>query len=102
MNEVFRPAENIRINARSSYLKLNHTFRKTITGQNGLSYIGPAIWNRIPEFLKKTKNSNTFKHKISFFFYFAALLLNRKNRKFVHAENIVLTIVISMFNNVNE
>ena len=29
MNEVFRPAENIRINTRKSCLKLNHPFRKT-------------------------------------------------------------------------
>ena len=64
MNEVFRPAENIRINTRNSYLKLSQPFRKTSTRQNGLSYIGPAIWNRIPEILKKTKNLNTFKHKI--------------------------------------
>ena len=56
MNEVFRPAENIRINTRNNYLKLSHPFRKTSTGQNGLSYIGPAIWNRIPEILKKPKN----------------------------------------------
>ena len=32
-NEVFRPAENIRINKRNSFLKLNHPFRKTSTGQ---------------------------------------------------------------------
>ena len=36
MNEVFRPAENIRIDTRNN-------FGKTSTGQNGLSYIGPAI-----------------------------------------------------------
>ena len=29
-----------------------------------MSYIGPAIWNRIQEILKKTKNLNTFKHKM--------------------------------------
>ena len=55
MNEVFRPAENIRINTRNSCLKLSHPFRKTSTRQNGLSYTGPAIWNRIPEILKKIK-----------------------------------------------
>ena len=64
MNEVFRLAQNITINTRNSYLMLSHTFRKTSTEQNGLSYIGPAIWNRIPEILKKTKNLNTFKHKM--------------------------------------
>ena len=53
MNEVFRPAENMRINTKNSFRKLNHPFRKTITGQKGLSYIGPAIWNKIPEIIKK-------------------------------------------------
>ena len=55
MNKVFRPTENIRINTRNSYLKLSHPFRKASTGQNGLSCTGPAIWNKIPEILKKTK-----------------------------------------------
>ena len=64
MNKVFRLAENIIINTRNSYLKLSILFRKTSTGQNGLSYIGPAIWNRIPEILKKTKNWNTFKYRM--------------------------------------
>ena len=29
INEVFRPNENMRINTRNSFLKLNHPFRKT-------------------------------------------------------------------------
>ena len=64
MNKVYRPAENIRVNTRNNYLKLPHSFRETTTEQNGLSYIGPAIWNRIPEIFMKTKNLNTFKHKM--------------------------------------
>ena len=62
MNDVFGPAENMRINTRNSFLKLNHPLRKTSTRQKGLSYIGPAIWNRIPKMFKKTRNLNTFKH----------------------------------------
>ena len=62
MNVVFRPAENMRINTRNSFLKLNHPFRKTSTGQKGLSYIGPDIWNRIPETIKKTRNLNNFEN----------------------------------------
>ena len=68
MNEVFRLAENMRINTRNSFLKLNHPFRKTSTGQKGLPYIGPAIWNRIPEIIKKTRNLNTFKHKMKHYY----------------------------------
>ena len=67
-DEVFKSAENIRITTRSRYLKLNHPFGKTSTAQNGLSYIGPAIWNRIPEILKKTKNFNTCKHKMKHYY----------------------------------
>ena len=68
MNGDFRPAENIRINTRNCYFKLNHPSRKTSAGQNGLSDIGPAIWKRIREILKKTKNSNTFKHKMKHYY----------------------------------
>ena len=46
MNEVFRLAEHMR----NSFL-LHHPFRKTSTGQKGLFYIGPAIWNRVPEII---------------------------------------------------
>ena len=67
-NEVFRLAENMRINTKNSFLKLNHPFRNTSTGQKGLSYIGPAIWNRIPEIIKKTRNLNTFKHKMKHYY----------------------------------
>ena len=65
MNEVFRPAGNMRINTRNSFLQLNHPFRKTNTGPKGLSYIGPAIWTRNPQIIKKTRNLNTFKHKMN-------------------------------------
>ena len=64
MNEVFRPSENMRISTKDSFLKLNHSFQKTSTGQKGLSYIGPTIWNRIAEIIMKTINLNTFKHKM--------------------------------------
>ena len=64
MKEVFRLGENIGINTKNSFLKLNHSFLRTSTGQKGFYYIGPAIWNRNPEFFHKTRNLNTFKHKI--------------------------------------
>ena len=68
MNEVFRPAENMRIKARNSFLKLNHSFRKTSTRPKGLSYFGPAIWDRIREIIKKTRNLNTFKHMMKHYY----------------------------------
>ena len=57
LGEIFRQAENIRITTRSSYLKRSSS--KTSNGQKRLSYTGPAIWNRIPELLKETKNLKT-------------------------------------------
>ena len=58
----------MRRNSINSFLKLNHPFRKTSTGQKDLSYIGPAIWKRIPEIFKKTRNLNTFKHKMRHYY----------------------------------
>ena len=43
MNEVFRSVEDVSVNVRNSYLKLNHPFRNTSTGKNDLFYSGPAI-----------------------------------------------------------
>ena len=61
-------AENMRIKARNSFLKLNHSFRKTSTRPKGLSYFGPAIWDRIREIIKKTRNLNTFKHMMKHYY----------------------------------
>ena len=68
MNVVFRPAENMRIRTRNSFLKQNHPFRKTSTGQKVLSYTGLPIWNRVPQIFKKTRNLNTFKHKMEHYY----------------------------------
>ena len=50
------------LSLRNSYQKLQHPFRKTNTGQNVLSFIGPALWNKVPEEIKRTTNLNAFKH----------------------------------------
>ena len=49
---------------RNSYQKLQQPFRKTNTGQNALSFIGPALWNKVPEEIKRTTNLNAFKHNL--------------------------------------
>ena len=49
---------------RNSYQKIQQAFRKTDTGQNTLSFIGPALWNKIPEEIKRTPNLNTVKHNL--------------------------------------
>ena len=64
LNEVFQIAPENNIQTRGSFLKLKYLFRKTNAGQRALSYIGPTIWNKIPDTLKRTKNLNTFKHNL--------------------------------------
>ena len=49
---------------RNSYHKLQQPFRKTNTGQNALSFIGPALWNKVPDDFKRTTNLNAFKHNL--------------------------------------
>ena len=63
MSEMFSPVGQGRITRRSKN-KLNLPFRKTNMGQNGLSYIGPKIWNSLQSDLKSSNNVNSFKHKI--------------------------------------
>ena len=63
MSEMFSPVGQGRITRRSKN-KLNLPFRKTNMGQNGLSYVGPKIWNSLQSDLKSLNNVNSFKHKI--------------------------------------
>ena len=52
------------IRTRGSFLNLKCPFRKTNAGQMALSHIGPTIWSKTPDTLKRTKNLNTFKHNL--------------------------------------
>ena len=76
MSEIFSPVCQGRITRRSKN-KLNLPFRKTNTGQNGLSHIGPKIWNSLQSGLKSSNNVNSFKHKIKDKFFND--LQNREN-----------------------
>ena len=49
---------------RNSFQKLQQPFRKTNTGQNALSFIGPALWNKDTKKIKRTINLNTFKYNL--------------------------------------
>ena len=62
LNEVFIKAPESSSSLRNSYKKLQQLFRKT--GQNALSFNGPALWNKIPEEIKRTTNLNAFKHNL--------------------------------------
>ena len=64
MAEIFNPISKNGIGTRSGFLKLNQPSRKTKQGQNCLSYIGPSIWNKLPDNIKESKSINNFKHKV--------------------------------------
>ena len=62
LNEVFKAASENNIQTRGSFLKLKCPSRKTNADQITLFYIGPTIWSKTSDTLKRTKNHNTFKH----------------------------------------
>ena len=49
---------------RNSFEKLQQPFRKTSTSQNALSFIGPGLWNKIPEEIKRTTNLNKIEYNL--------------------------------------
>ena len=64
LNEVFLKAPESSSSLRNSYQKLQQLFRKINTGQNALSFIGPALWNKVHEEMKRTTKLNAFKHNL--------------------------------------
>ena len=49
---------------RNSYHKLQQPFCKTNTDQNALSFIGLALWNKVPDKIKRATNLNAFKRNL--------------------------------------
>ena len=49
LNEAFMKAPESSSSLRNSYQKFQQPFHKTNTGQNVLPFIGPALWNKVPE-----------------------------------------------------
>ena len=64
LHEIFQTAPENNIQTSGSFLKLKCPFHKTNAGQIVLSYIGPTIWNKTPDLLKRTNNLNSFKHNL--------------------------------------
>ena len=65
LKEIFEFAPHCRIDTRNKFAKLKIPFRKTNMGQKAISFIGPSLWNSLPELIKKTDNLNTFKHNVN-------------------------------------
>ena len=64
LNEVFMKTPGSSSSLRNGYQKLHQPFRKTNSGQNALSFIGPALWNKVLEEIKRITNLNPFKHNL--------------------------------------
>ena len=64
LNDAFMKAPESSLSLRNSYPKLQQPFCKTNTGQNTLSFIGPALWNKVPQKIKIITNLNTFKDNL--------------------------------------
>ena len=64
-NEVFMKAQESSLLLRNSCQKLQQPFHKTNTVQNTLSFIGPALWNKVPKEIKRTTNLNASKHNLT-------------------------------------
>ena len=64
LNKVSEYAPQCRIESRSNFAKVKVPVQKTNMGQNGLSCIGPFLWNNLPRSLKTTTVLNIFKHNL--------------------------------------
>ena len=64
ISEIFCPARSRGMSTRNSFQKLTQSLRKASQGQKCLSYIGPSVWNKLPENIKKSSNLVTFKHEV--------------------------------------
>ena len=63
MSDIYSLVENPRSTRRSEY-RIKQPFRATSMGQNGISYIGPKVWNKLPPDCKLEDIPNKFKPKI--------------------------------------
>ena len=65
---MFFPVEQSQI-TRRSLNKLQIMNQRTNRGLRTLSYVGPKLWNSLPNSLKSVKSVNNFKHKSKELFF---------------------------------
>ena len=63
MSDIFVPLNVVRT-TRNSANNFKIPFKRTNTGQNALSYLGPKLWNKLPTEIKALQSTNGFKHKM--------------------------------------
>ena len=73
---------NQTINTSPSNLRRYQHYRKTNVGMNTISYLRPAIWNRLSNVLKESKELNTFKYRVKD--HYIQQFHQRKNDQFIY------------------
>ena len=68
MSDMFETASKSNINTRQAYSRLIQPLRKTNMALNSISYLGPSLWNKLPENIKHSSSLITFKHKVKEYF----------------------------------
>ena len=68
LGEIYLPADQGGIRTRYSFQKLKLPLKKTNMGKNSLSFLGPYLWNKLPNSLKSCLNLNKFKHLLKEYF----------------------------------
>ena len=69
MKDLFVTASQSNICTRQAYSRLVQPLRKTNMGLNSISYLGPSLWNKLPENIKQSSSLNSFKHKVKELFF---------------------------------
>ena len=64
MNEIYQTTNQNNTVTRNSSLKLFQPLKTMALSQKCFSYLGPFIWNGLPDDVKLTNNVNTFKYKV--------------------------------------
>ena len=64
MADIFVKSERIRTTRFSNESNLTRPLRVNEYGKNCLSYLGPTVWNNIPNIIREANSCNSFKHKI--------------------------------------
>ena len=82
MTELYDTVDQTGIGTRSSLLRLKQPYRKSKQGQASLSYLGPSIWNKLPDQVKLGGNVNTFKHNIKK--HFLELLAKKEKNIYIY------------------
>ena len=68
MSDIFIP-QKTSINTRNSMYRLKTQIKKSKMGQKSLSFLGPKLWNILPDEIKSSKNTNSFKHEMKNMFF---------------------------------